>query len=592
MYNAIVSVTDKTGLNRLIPFLWNRNFNIFSTGGTYSFIESIANEPGNEKYKTQLHRVSDVTKFPEMLNGRVKTLHPNILGGVLASHTLKSHMEELSQHNIPKFSLVVDNLYQFQKTVESGASHDDIIENIDIGGPTLIRAAAKNYKSICVLTNPEQYKSYMDEIVTVDESCTENCDGDYEKVDIDYEKIGENFKFNLARDAFNYIANYDNNINSYFNKDIVNLMVRENRKLKYGMNPNNKSAAICSINDESAPFLVLNGNIGYINALDAIGSWRLVNEIETVLGKNCCASFKHTIPTGVAVRENNEHRIDSVCDVYKRARNVDPLSSFGDFVAYSGHVDEEAADYISKVVSDGIIAGSYSQGAIELLCRKKGGNYVVLLGNQIDFTKSAREYRSMYGLSLVQDYDNSVFDKELLNNIVTYKRDTSPQNIEDMIIASVSLKYAQSNSIAFAHDGQLIGLGAGQQNRLDCIRLAGQKAQLWFMRNDSHFNECVNIELAQTGKTDMTKQEKITFMYEYSRNLSVVDSAIYRSRMKNVVMSSDGFLPFADNIEEAKKYGVTHVVNPGGSNGDDGVTTACDKYGMVMFHTGRRLFFH
>ena len=179
-----------------------------------------------------------------------------------------------------------------------------------------------------------------------------------------------------------------------------------------------------------------------------------------------------------------------------------------------------------------------------------------------------------------------------MTNIVTCRRETTVQNIEDMIIASVSLKYAQSNSIAFAYDGQLIGLGAGQQNRLDCIRLAGQKAQLWFMRNDRHFNECVDIELLREGKTEMSKQEKITFMYEFARNLSVVDSAIYRSRMKNVVMSSDGFLPFADNIEEAKKYGVTHVVNPGGSNSDESVTSACDKNEIVMFHTGKRLFFH
>ena len=586
MYNAIVSVTDKTGLNRLIPFLWKHNFNIFSTGGTYSYIENISKQPGNEQFTSQLHRVSDVTNFPEMLNGRVKTLHPNILGGILASHLSEDHMTELKQHNIPRFNLVVANLYQFQKTVNSGADHDTIIENIDIGGPTLIRSAAKNYKTVCILTNPEQYQSYMDEILSVN---------DYSKgenIQINYDKIGNTFKYNLAREAFKTIAEYDNNINSYFNKDIVNLTIREKRKLKYGMNPNNETAAICSFNDEEMPFTVLNGNIGYINTLDAIGSWRLVNEIRTVLDKDCAASFKHTIPTGVAVCADKTERVESPADIYKRARSVDPLSSFGDFIAYSGHIDIRTAEYISKVVSDGIIAKSFSKDALDILSNKKGGNYVVLKGSQIDFTKSAREYRSMYGLSLVQDYDNTLFGKELLKNIVTDKRTTTVQNIEDMIIASVSLKYAQSNSIAFAYNGQLIGLGAGQQNRLDCIRLAGQKALLWFMRNDNHFNECLENEMVRTGNTNLSKQEQLSFMYDYARNLSVADTAIYRNNMKDVVMSSDGFLPFSDNIEEAKKYGITHVVNPGGSNGDDGVTAACDKYGIVMFHTGRRLFFH
>ena len=372
----------------------------------------------------------------------------------------------------------------------------------------------------------------------------------------------------------------------------MNLSVRETTKLKYGMNPNNKTAAICSFNDEELPFTILNGNIGYINTLDAIGSWRLVNEVKTVLDKDCCASFKHTIPTGVAVCVDKIIRNESLTDVYKRARNVDPLSSFGDFIACSGHIDEESAKYISKVVSDGIIAKSYSKEALEILSNKKTGNYVVLSGQDINFEKPSREYRSIYGLSLVQDYDNTIFDRSLLKNIVTDKRSTSMQNIEDMIIASISLKYAQSNSIAFAYNGQLIGLAAGQQNRLDCIRLAGQKALLWFMRNDNHFNECIENEILRLGKTDINRQEKITFIYDYARNLSLIDNAIYRNSMKNIVMSSDGFLPFPDNIEEASKYGVTHIVNPGGSTSDDSVTSACDKYNMVMFHTGKRLFFH
>ena len=182
----------------------------------------------------------------------------------------------------------------------------------------------------------------MDELLSVDEYSIN------ESIEVDYNRVGNTFKYNLAREAFSNIANYDNNINAYFNKDMINLTVRETRKLKYGMNPNNESAAICSINGENMPFSVLSGKIGYINTLDAVGSWRLVNEVKTVLDKDCCASFKHTIPTGVAVCVDKTIRNESIADVYKRARNVDPLSSFGDFIACSGHVDEKSAEYISK----------------------------------------------------------------------------------------------------------------------------------------------------------------------------------------------------------------------------------------------------
>ena len=570
--NALISVSNKSHLSHLISNLifpysprHTNLFNIYSTGGTYNFIKD--NYEKSKHKSNFLFKVSDITQFPEILNGRVKTLHPKIMGGILYDKHDEQHIKDAEEHDIKKIDLVVANLYPFGNAVKQHKLHKEIIENIDIGGATMIRAAAKNYKDTCVLVHPSQYDEYIKR---------------FKKNEITLE-----YKRHLAATAFQHISSYDNQIANFFNPQVKNYILEKKSDLKYGMNPTNRIAGIYAHIDEHLPFTVLNGKPGYINFLDAINSWRLVNEVKTALDTDVCASFKHTIPAGVAIKNDNN---ETMCEVYKKTRNVDPLSSFGDFIAISGNVDLECANYISSIVSDGIIADSYDEDALEVLSKKKNGNYVVLQGHSIDFFEDTEEVRTMHGMTLIQETEKGFFGMEDLNNIVTNERETTKQHCEDMIIASISLKYAQSNSVAFAYKGQLIGLGAGQQNRLDCIRLAGNKALLWWLRN----NKETNTEFMKQLNNDNIKgQARLTLFYDFLNNH--INSDFKRNiqqSMNNVVMSSDGFIPFNDNILEAVKYGVSHIVNPGGSVADEAVITECDKRGLVMFHTGKRLFFH
>lgn len=566
--NALISVSNKSGLsnfvgNLLFPYTPRHTslFNIYSTGGTYKNLKD------NFPNSNNIHSISDITQFPEILTGRVKTLHPKILGGILCDPEEESHLDDMKTHDIKKLDLIVANLYPFKETINRVGTHREIIENIDIGGATMIRAAAKNYKDTCVLIDPSQYDEYIKR---------------FKKNEITLE-----YKRQLASVAFRHISDYDNMISEYFNPNEKHYVFEKSRDLKYGMNPSNKKASVYYNKDEYLPFDVLNGNPGYINFLDANGSWRLVNELKMVLETDACASFKHTIPAGVAIKTTVD---DDIASVYKKTREVDPLSSFGDFIAISSNVDLKCAVYISTLVSDGIIAESYDDDALEILSKKKNGDYVILRGHPVDFFEGGDEVKSMNGMTLVQESERDIFNEEKLTNIVTCKRETSSMNRQDMIIASVSLKYAQSNSVAFAYNGQLIGLGAGQQNRLDCIRLAGNKALLWWLRNNQatvdYFDKTLNND-------NIFGQTRLSLFYDFLNNHINPDfKHNIRQTMTNVSMSSDGFIPFSDNIHEAEKYGVSHIVNPGGSKADKQVIMECDKKGIVMFHTGQRLFYH
>lgn len=566
--NAIVSVSNKSNLSSLVGHMlfpynptFKSRFNIYSTGGTFKYLKENFPESQN------INEVSSLTNFPEVLEGRVKTLHPNILSGILCDKDNDSHINDMKKHNMQKFDLIVANLYPFNDTVKSHKTHTEIIENIDIGGATMIRAAAKNYKDTCVIVDPSQYDEFVRRFKR-------------NEITLDYKR-------SLAATAFSHIAEYDRVVSEYFNPSEKHYVFNKAHDLKYGMNPTNKNAFVCSNNNYSLPFTILNGNPGYINFLDAIGSWRLVNELSTALDTPSCASFKHTIPAGVAIKTSED---GSICDVYKKTRNVDPLSSFGDFIAISGNVDLECAKYISSVVSDWIVAESYDEDALKVLSKKKNGNFVVLQGHPVDFFEDCDEIKSLYGTTLVQKSEKGIFNEEKLTNIVTDKRDTSHQNREDMIIASISIKYAQSNSIAFAYNGQLIGLGAGQQNRLDCIRLAGNKALLWWLRNNK---DTIKLFDSEFDTSNITGQNRLSVFYDFLNNhINPEFKKNIQESMNNISMSSDGFIPFSDNIFEAAKYGVSHIVNPGGSKSDNNVIMECDKRGMVMFHTGQRLFFH
>lgn len=560
--NVLISVYDKTGLSELVSRFVKRNACIYSTGKTYEYINTLGLDG------LTLRKISELTNTAEMLGGRVKTLHPKVMGSILADTSNPDHILDMQQHNLIKFNVVVANLYPFQHVVDSGADDATIIENIDIGGPTLVRSAAKNFACTTILSNPSQYTQYLSKM---DNTIIE--------------------RKQLAAEAFNMVAEYDTNINSYFNKDIQSFSCVLEKKLKYGMNPSNKTAYLGHINNDSRSFSILNGNVGYINILDAIGSWRLVNEIKQATHYECAASFKHTIPTGVAI--NREFK--DLTDTYKAARSCDPLSSFGDFIAISGVVDERLAEYIKTQVTDGIIALDYTDAALSLLKQKKKGNYVVLKGNQIDFTRPDCDVKIMNGVVLTQDYDNQPIDYTLFSreNCVSENKAISEDIQVDLVIATACLKYAQSNSVAFALNGRLIGLGSGQQNRIDCIRLAGEKAKRWLIMQNPSVLENYQRYIRDNNITDSFNE-----YYEYIRNvLPLKETQLFKQvqeqiQRENIVLSSDGFLPFDDNVEAAKQYNVKAIANPGGSVSDEKVFQKCDEYGMIMFKTNKRFFFH
>lgn len=591
---AIISVSNKNGLVNFTKHLLSNRYTIYSTGGTLSHLNQAISKPSNNL----IFNVNRISCFPEILGGRVKTLHPSIIGGILADVNNNNHLHDIKHHNIDNFNLVVANLYpfcqrqaeierrfshtsKFRKMVASSINEDsnemesEIIENIDIGGHTMIRAAAKNFKNVSVIVEPAQYCEYINR---------EN-NG----------KITYEYRRALAAYAMSYIDCYDRGVAQWFNPQTKWISLEKIRSLKYGLNPENKYAGLYSIDNKEPCFDVLNGDIGYINVLDAVGSWNVVSELRSILGRETCASFKHTIPAGIAVSKyNQESTIEKVSDIYKRARDCDPLSSFGDFIAISGKVDKKCAQYISKVVSDGIIAREYDSDALEILKAKKGGRYVVLLGKDIDFMDSSiSEIRSLNGATLVQNCEGKPYNTGYFNHFVTKKQKITNNEREDLAIASIAIRYAQSNSIGIAYKGQLIGIGSGQQNRLDCVRLACDKAFLWLMRNNTEVNGLFNEYVKENEIHFVSNQDRLSCLYFFIRER--LDETVRKRLRRDITglsLSSDGFIPFPDNIAQANMFGVTQIANPGGSNNDAVVIRECDKHGIAMCHTGKRLFFH
>ena len=387
-------------------------------------------------------------------------------------------------------------------------------------------------------------------------------------------------------------------------------------ELKYGCNPHQKPAAIHSLEGLKLPFSVLNGQPGYINLLDALNAWQLVQELDEVLGLPAAASFKHVSPAGAAVSvplndilkevyDCKDLELSQLATAYIRARGADPLSSFGDFISLSRKVDVNTAELIRKMVSDGIIAPGFDDDALKLLKEKKGGKYLILLADT-EFRAPETEFREVYGVGFSQLRNTvKINEKSLLTEVVTKKKQLSAAARRDLILASITLKYTQSNSVAYALDGQMIGIGAGQQSRVDCTKLAGSKAETWFMRQHPKvrnlpFHEQVsNVERTNARilciDGGMTDPELRTWESQFrspAEELSHSEKAEWLANLKGVSLSSDAFFPFRDNIDQASKRGVDYVVQPGGSNRDEEVITAADEYGMVMAFSAIRLFHH
>ena len=388
-------------------------------------------------------------------------------------------------------------------------------------------------------------------------------------------------------------------------------------ELKYGCNPNQKPSRIFMRDDTDLPFTVLNGKPGYINFLDALNSWQLVRELKAATGLPAAASFKHVSPAGAAVgaplteTDRKIYFVDADADLspiacaYIRARGADRLCSYGDWAALSDVCDAATARYLKYEVSDGIIAPGYTDEALEILKTKKKGNYNVV---QIDpdYVPAPQEYKDVFGVTFQQGHNNFKIDEELLGNIVTDNKDLPQAAKIDMIVALITLKYTQSNSVCYVKDGQAIGVGAGQQSRIHCTRLAGSKADNWWLRQHPKVLGLQFVEGIRRPDRDNAIDIYTSDEYEdiladgvwqqtfaaKPEVLTAEEKKAWIAQLSRVTCGSDAFFPFGDNVERARKSGVQYIAEPGGSIRDDHVIETANKYGMVMCFTGMRLFHH
>ena len=385
--------------------------------------------------------------------------------------------------------------------------------------------------------------------------------------------------------------------------------------LKYGCNPNQKPARIY-LDDQELPVTVLNGKPGYINFLDALNSWQLVKELKEATGYPSAASFKHVSPAGAAIGTplseverkiyfTGDEELSMLACAYVRARGADRMSSYGDFAALSDICDKDTALLLKKEVSDGVIAPGYTEEALEILKAKKKGNYAVI---QIDpmYVPKEIERKQVYGIYFEQGRNNVHIDESLLTNFVTKNAELTEQAKLDLLIAMITLKYTQSNSVVYAKDGQVIGVGAGQQSRIHCTRLAGSKADNWWLRQHEKVLNLPFKEDIRRADRDNTIDIYLSEDYEdvlqdgaweqfFTKQPSVFtreEKKAWIKQQHDVALGSDAFFPFGDNIERAHKSGVKYVVQPGGSIRDDHVIDTCDKYDIVMVCNGVRLFHH
>lgn len=388
-------------------------------------------------------------------------------------------------------------------------------------------------------------------------------------------------------------------------------------ELKYGCNPNQKPSKIYMKNDKDLPIKVLNGRPGYINFLDAFNGWQLVKELKQATGLPAATSFKHVSPAGAAVGlplsdtlakiywVDDLGELSPLASAYARARGADRMSSFGDFISLSDVCDVDTANLIKREVSDGVIAPGYEPEALEILKAKKNGNYNVI---EIDpnYVPDPMEHKEVFGITFEQGRNELKIGEDFFNNIVTENKELTEQAKIDLAISMITLKYTQSNSVCYVKDGQAIGIGAGQQSRIHCTRLAGQKADNWWLRQapqvmnlpfvdgirradrdnaiDLYIGEDYMDVLADDAWPNIFKEKPEVFTREAKRE--------WLDKLTDVALGSDAFFPFGDNIERAHKSGVKYIAQPGGSVRDDNVIDTCNKYGMAMAFTGIRLFHH
>ncbi|KZF24582.1 AICAR transformylase/IMP cyclohydrolase/methylglyoxal synthase [Xylona heveae TC161] len=588
---AIISVYDKTGLLDLAKGLIKNNVRLLASGGTSKMIR----EAGFE-----VEDVSAITHAPEMLSGRVKTLHPAVHAGILA-RDLASDEKDLAEQNINKVDFVVCNLYPFKDTIAKvNVTIPEAVEEIDIGGVTLIRAAAKNHSRVTILSDPSDYPEFLQELSKGN--------------------VSEKSRQLYALKAFEHTADYDTTINDFFRKKYAANGL-QHLSLRYGANPHQKHAS-CYVRGQKLPFKVLSGSPGYINLLDALNAWPLVKELKRALNYPAAASFKHVSPAGAAIgvplspKERKVYMVDDIeglersalAQAYARARGADRMSSFGDVIALSDEVDVTTAKIISREVSDGIIAPGYSAEALELLSKKKGGRYLVLQMDE-EFEPYKQETRTVYGIQLSQRRnDATIVPKSTFKTVITPKDANVPESaLRDLTVATIALKYTQSNSVCYALNGQVIGLGAGQQSRIHCTRLAGDKADNWWMRFHDRVldikwkkgtkrpDKSNAIDLLCSGELPSSGPE----LEEYEKSFEEVPTPFtaeereaWAKKLSEVAVSSDAFFPFIDNVFRVARSGAKYIAAPTGSQNDQAVFDTSAELGITFIEQSIRLFHH
>ena len=589
---AILSVYDKTGLVELARGLAAKGVRLLGSGGTAKAVRAAGLEIGD---------VSDMTRAPEMLGGRVKTLHPAVHGGILAQLGKESDRADLDAQQIAPVDIVVCNLYPFEATVsrDPPPTLAQAVEEVDIGGVTLIRAAAKNHERVWVLCDPSDYGSFLEHYGRADEAA----------------QAQRNL---YALKGFTHTAKYDEAISNYFRAQYAgpSQEVTQQIPLRYGANPHQKPAQ-AFVTEGRLPFKALGGSPGYINLLDSLNAWALVKELAKSTGMPAAASFKHVSPAGAAVAvplSESEARayfvqdlgeLSPIATAYARARGADRMSSFGDVIALSHPCDEQTARIISREVSDAVIAPDYAPEALEMLRCKKGGKYCVL---QMDpaFEPALSETRQVYGITLQQRRNDLQVNPDMFRNTVSADKTVPQSALLDMTVATLALKYTQSNSVCYALHGQVIGLGAGQQSRIHCTRLAGNKVDNWWLRQfprvlDLPFRKGTKrpeksnaIDLFVEG-TPLEGEERAQWESVFDpvpAPLSAEERAAHRAQLHDVVVASDAFFPFPDNVHRAARSGAKYIAAPGGSVMDDACVQAANEHGMVVVRTEYRLFHH
>ncbi|MCB1530895.1 MAG: bifunctional phosphoribosylaminoimidazolecarboxamide formyltransferase/IMP cyclohydrolase [Rhodospirillales bacterium] len=519
---ALISVSDKEGLSDFAAKLAAFGVEILSTGGTSKALKDAG---------IAVRDVSDHTGFPEIMNGRVKTLHPKIHGGILSRRSDENHVQAQKDNGISDIDLVVVNLYPFAQTVSAEADFDTCIENIDIGGPSLIRAAAKNHEFVTVVTDPQDYEDVLHEMEEHDGGTTYA------------------LRKRLAANAYALTATYDSNIASWFSKQTdaegfprrISVSGTLKQPLRYGENPHQK-AALYMVDGLARPGAatanILQGKeLSYNNINDTNAAFELVAEFD---GPSV-AIIKHANPCGVATA-------DTISDAYEKALLCDQTSAFGGIIAINRTLDAATAKKIIQVFSEVIIAPDVEAGALDILKEKKNLR-VLTTGAMPDIRESRRLVTCVAGGLLVQDCDNGVITPEDLK--IVSEREPTEEEVRDMLFAFKVAKHVKSNAIVYAKDESTVGIGAGQMSRLDSSRIAARKAQ----------------DAAEKAGWDTPKT-------------------------KGSVVASDAFFPFADGLIAAAEAGVTAVIQPGGSIRDEEVIKAADDRGLAMAFTNMRHFRH